>query len=208
MPPKRREIPLVNIYVMTLKESEARRTPFLHFALAEGEMLYCKERYRFQPPRKLYNLRAAYSDAKLCYDMFWPLGKRFRQQAGTALTRHADKDIRMAAYSMAQAAVLYYKVLYYVYHNQEFDKQDLLLLHERTKTLSSELMLLFDDTHVEHMTTLPRLRGYMDQARYDPKFTTNPFILERDLERIVDMEKIVETSCMKRLERYKQLAAG
>ena len=105
-PPKRREITQVNIYVMTLEEIETVRVPFLHFALTEGRLLYCKERYRFRPPHKPHNFRAAYGDAKLSYDLFQPLGNRFLETAREAMAERTDDGIRMAAHALAHAATV------------------------------------------------------------------------------------------------------
>ena len=206
-PHRRREIPYVNIYVVTLDEIDTHRVPFLHWALTQGIVLYCKERYDFERPRRSHNYRAACGDAKLHGDIFHRLGRRFLEQARKAMTHHDDDRIRLAAFSLTQAAVIFYKELYYVYHNREFDSQDPVLLHERMRTLSTELMLLYDDTHVDHVTTLPRLKMFGERACSDAKFTVNPFVLEQDFERVAKMEEIVALKCRERLRLYEELAA-
>lgn len=207
LPPARREVPYMNIYVLTLEELELLRVPYLHFARTEGELLYCKERYDFRRPHKPHNFRAACSDAALYRDMFLPLGKRFLEQAQEALGILGDDGIRMAAHAATQAAIQFYRVLYYVYHNQEFESCDPQLMHERMRTLSTELKLLYEDTHIDHVTTLPRLKMYGEKACSDPKFAVNGCVLEQDVERVQRMEEIVERVTEERLKLYDELAA-
>lgn len=204
IPRKSREIPYVNIYVMTLEEVETRRTPFLHFALTEGKELYSNDRAQIRRPRKAQNFGAAYRDAKLYHDMFLSLGNRFLEQAQEAAGYHTDDRIRMAAHAAAQAARQYYRVLYYVYHNQEFEAEDLRISDERMRTLSTELKLLYEDTHTDHVTTLPRLREYEEKACRDLGFAANPCMLEQDIERVERMGQIVEKACRRRLEIYRE----
>ncbi len=206
-PQRHREIPYVNIYVATLDELETRRVPFLHFALTEGILLYQREGFCFERPRRSHNFRAAYCDAKLYCDMFHRLGKRFLELARKEMVYREDHRIRLAAHALAQAAVLFYKVLYYAYHNRETESNDPVLLHERVRTLSTELMLLCDDTHVDHITTIPRLKSFGERACSDPKFTVNPFVLEQDFERVTKIEEIVARKCRERLQLYEDRAA-
>lgn len=205
-PPRRREIAPVNIYVMTLEEIETQKAPFLHFALTEGRLLYCKDRYRFRPPRKPHNFQAAYGEAKLYNDLFRPLGNRLLETAREAMAERTDDGIRMAAHTLAQAAMVCYEMLYHAYHNRTSGLRDPELMHERMRTLQSELMLLFDNGHVTHVTTLPRLRQFYEKAYNDPQFSVNPFVLEQDFERVERLGQIVERACRKRLELYKSLA--
>lgn len=46
-----RKITCINLYIMTLRYVESTSTPFLFFAHAEGELLYCSDSYRFQRPK-------------------------------------------------------------------------------------------------------------------------------------------------------------
>lgn len=205
IPRKRREIPYVNIYVMTQEEVEVSRTPFLHFALTEGTVLCCNDRAQVRKLRKPQNFGAACRDAELYCDTFLPLGNRFLEQAQEAIGDRTDGGIRMAAHAAAQAARQYYRVLYYVYHNREFDAEDLRMLDERMRTLSTELKLLYEDTHVDHVTTLPRLNEFEKKACSDPAFAVNPSLLEQDIERVARMRDIVARAARNRLELYRRM---
>lgn len=204
LPQRHREIPYANIYVVTCEEAETLKTPFMHFALTEGKELYCNDHASLCRPRKTPNFGAAYRDAKLYYDMFLPLANRFLEQAQEAMGHHTDDCLRMAAHAVAQAARQYYRVLYYVYHNQEFEVPDLRLFDERMRTLSTELKLLYEDTHIDHVTTLPRLREFEEKACCDPRFAVSPCVLERDIERVERMREMVEKICLRRLELYRR----
>ena len=46
-----RKITYINLYIMTLSYVESNSTPFLFFAHAEGELLYCSDSYHFQRPK-------------------------------------------------------------------------------------------------------------------------------------------------------------
>ena len=50
---------------------------------------------------------------------------------------------------------MYKRQLYYVYHGMEFDIHDPVVMHDRMRTLSTKLMLVFDDNHIENIFTLP-----------------------------------------------------
>ncbi|MDE6778413.1 MAG: nucleotidyltransferase domain-containing protein, partial [Alistipes sp.] len=107
-----------------------------------------------------------------------------------------------AAYIAAQATITYYRVLYYVYHNEEFACDDIATLHERMRLLSTELMLLFDDTHVGHNTTLGSLQRAARMAMTARAFTMQASELHAHLERVARLGEIVEKCCRRRLGEY------
>lgn len=98
-------------------------------------------------------------------------------------------------------------MLFYVYHGCEFGIHDPVAMHERMRTLSSELMLLFDDDRTERLFTPSRLRGFIRRAAYDVRFTVDPAELETHMDRVERMGGIVQRLCELRLERYRDLAA-
>lgn len=204
VPTKSREISYINLYVMTLREVETRTTPFLYFAHAEGELLYCSDHYHFRRPKYPINFAKAYADAKLHYDTFRMLGNELIEQAQDAISE--SHNMRLAALFSAQAAVYFYHTLYYAYHGQDFDSHDLVIMHERMRTLSIELMLVFDDTHIERTHTLPKLRRFLLKARYELDFDIAPQEMELHLQRVIDMGRIIENCAGRRLEVYQGLS--
>ena len=74
------------------------------------------------------------------------------------------------------------------------------------RTLSSELMLMLDDNHIDYNFTLPCLKGFMQKAAYNPRFDVSPKELEIHMERVEKMGNIVQRLCALRLELYKELS--
>ena len=204
MPVKHRDITYINLYIMTLNYVESNKTPFLYFAHSEGELLYCSDHYHFCCPKHQIDFAEAYADAKFHYDTFRILGNELIEQAREALSE--SRNIRLAALFSAQAAVYFYHTLYYVYHGIEFDSHDLVVMHDRMRTLSTKLMLIFDDTHIERIFTLPCLKKFLVKARYDLGFDIAPQELELHLQRVQEMGNIIENYAGVRLELYKQLS--
>lgn len=154
MPPRLRKIAYINLYILPLNCVESNRTPFLYFAHSEGELLYCSDHCRFRRPKRPIDFAKAYADARFHFDTFRTLGGDLLEQAQNALVE--GRNVRLAAQFTAQAAVYFYHTLYWVYHAQEFDIHDPVVMHDRMRTLSTELMLVFDDNH---MKTSSRCRG-------------------------------------------------
>ena len=154
MPPRLRKIAYIDLYIMPLNCVESSRTPFLYFAHSEGELLYCSDHCRFRRPKHPIDFAKAYADARFHFDTFRTLGGDLLEQAQNALAE--GRNVRLVAQFTAQAAVYFYHTLYWVYHGQEFDIHDPVVMHDRMRTLSTELMLVFDDNH---MKTSSRCRG-------------------------------------------------
>lgn len=182
VPYSRREITYINLYIMPLSYVESNKTPFLYFAHSEGELLYCSDHCHFRRPKHPINFAAAYADAKFHFDTFRMLGNELIEQAQDAFSE--SRNMRLAALFMAQAAVYFYHTLYYVYHGLEFDIHDPVVMHERMRTLSTQLMLVLDDNHIENIFTLPRLKSFLVKARYDIGFDVAPQELEMHLQRV------------------------
>lgn len=206
MPIRRREISFINVYVLPLSYVESHQTPFLYFAHAEGVVLYCRNTYHFRRPRHPYNFAAAYADAKRHFDTFREMGMLYLEKANAEYAE--GTKLRPAALFTAQAAVYFYHTLYYVYHGMEFDVHDPVVMHERMRTLASELMLVLDDNNIGNNLTPACLRGFMQSAAYDRTFDVAPEELERHMERVEKMGCIIERLCELRLERYKEMSEG
>ena len=202
VPYSNREVSYINLYILPLSYIESNRTPFLYFAHSEGELLYCSDHYHFRRPKHPINFAAAHADAKYHFDTFRTLGNELLEQARAALSE--TRNMRLAALFTAQAAVCFYHTLYYVYHGQEFDSHDPVVMHDRMRTLSTKLMLVFDDSHIENTFTLARLKNFLDKARYDIRFDIRPQELEIHMERVEKMGRIIENDCELRLELYKE----
>ena len=205
LPPRHRDVPYANIYIYTPGFMQAHPSPFFWFARSEGALLWCSDRYNFRRPHKRCDFRQAYCEANLCFDTFFPLGVRFLAATNRALT---GGDLRQAAFFAAQAAVLFYHTLFFMYHGFDTDTHDPVLMHQRLRTLSGELMLLFDSDSVHYNDTMPCLKRFLIKARYDPHFEINPHELEEHIDRVEKMKAIVEKVCQRRLELYKSRAAA
>ena len=174
-----RKITYINLYIMTLSYVESNSTPFLFFAHAEGELLYCSDSYHFQRPKHPIDFAKAYADAKFHFDTFRTLGNDLLEQAQDAFA--GGRNVRLAAQFSAQAIV-------YFYH-----------------TLSTKLMLVFDDNHIENIFTLPCLKQVLLKTPYSAEFYMAPQELEMHMGRVQKAAEIIENYCGLRLELYKEL---
>ena len=182
MPPRLRKIAYINLYILPLNCVESNRTPFLYFAHSEGELLYCSDHCRFRRPKRPIDFAKAYADARFHFDTFRTLGGDLLEQAQNALVE--GRNVRLAAQFTAQAAVYFYHTLYWVYHAQEFDIHDPVVMHDRMRTLSTKLMLVFDDNHIENIFTLPRLKEVLMKTPYSAEFRMAPQEMEMHMDRV------------------------
>lgn len=204
MPPRLRKIAYINLYILPLNCVESNRTPFLYFAHSEGELLYCSDHCRFRRPKRPIDFAKAYADARFHFDTFRTLGGDLLEQAQNALAE--GRNVRLAAQFTAQAAVYFYHTLYWVYHGQEFDIHDPVVMHDRMRTLSIKLMLVFDDNHIENIFTLPRLKEVLMKTPYSTEFRMAPQEMEMHLDRVQQAAGIIENCCELRMELYKELS--
>ena len=203
MPYRYRKVTYINPYILPLNYVESHRTPFLYFAHAEGELLHCSDHYRFRRPKHLIDFAKAYADAKFHFDTFRTLGNDLLEQAQNAFA--GGRNVRLAAQFSAQAIVYFYHTLYYVYHGMEFDIHDPVVMHDRMRTLSTKLMLVFDDNHIENIFTLPWLKQILMKTPYSAEFYMAPQELEMHMGRVQKAAEIIENYCGLRLELYKEL---
>lgn len=204
MPPRLRKIAYIDLYILPLNCVESNRTPFLYFAHSEGELLYCSDHCRFRRPKRPIDFAKAYADARFHFDTFRTLGGDLLEQAQNTLVE--GRNVRLAAQFTAQAVVYFYHTLYYVYHGMEFDIHDPVVMHDRMRTLSTKLMLVFDDNHIENIFTLPCLKQILMKTPYSAEFYMAPQELEMHMDRVQKAAEIIENYCELRLERYKELS--
>ena len=204
MPYRLRKITYINLYILPLSYVESNRTPFLYFARAEGKLLYCSDHYHFRRPKHPIDFARAYADAKFHFDTFRVLGYDLLEQAQETFVE--GRNVRLAAQFTAQAIVYFYHTLYYVYHSMEFGIHDPVVMHDRMRTLSTKLMLVFDDNHIENIFTLPCLKQILMKTPYSAEFHMAPQELEMHMERVQKAAEIIENYCDLRLELYKELS--
>lgn len=204
MPYRHRKITYINLYILPLNYVKSNATPFLYFAHAEGELLYCNDHYHFRRPKRPIDFAKAYADAKFHFDTFRMLGYDLLEQAQDAFVE--GRNVRLAAQFTAQAIVYFYHTLYYVYHGMEFDIHDPVVMHDRMRTLSTKLMLVFDDNHIENIFTLPRLKEVLMKTPYCAEFYMSPQELELHMDRVQKAAGIIENYAGLRLELYKELS--
>lgn len=197
------EITYINLYIIPLSYIDSHNTPFLYFARSEGELLYCSERYHFRRPKYKPDFAKAYADARFHFDTFRTLGFELLEQANHELAE--TRNMRLAGMFAAQAAVYFYHTLYYVYHQMEFDSHDPLIMHERMRTLSTRLMLIYDDDNIRSVQTLASLKHYLLKSPYDKDFDVSPRDMAVHIERTTKAAEIIESCCGLRLELYQEL---
>ena len=78
-------------------------------------------------------------------------------------------------------------------------------MHDRMRTLSTKLMLVFDDNHIENIFTLPWLKQILMKTPYSAEFYMAPQELEMHMGRVQKAAEIIENYCGLRLELYKEL---
>lgn len=203
MPFRQRKITYINLYIIPLSYIDSHNTPFLYFARSEGELLYCSERYHFRRPKYKPDFAKAYADARFHFDTFRTLGFELLEQANHELAE--TRNMRLAGMFAAQAAVYFYHTLYYVYHQTEFDSHDPLIMHERMRTLSTRLMLIYDDDNIRSVQTLASLKHYLLTSPYDKDFDVSPRDMAVHIERTTKAAEIIESCCGLRLELYQEL---
>ena len=204
LPYSRRKVTYINLYVCLLSYVRSHRTPFLYFAYREGVLLYRKDTFYFRRPMRPCNSAKALCDARTYFETFLPLAD-LAVKTASAGSPASPTERRWSAFMTAQVGVLYYKILYYVYHNRPFDSDDPLFLHERMRTLSTELMLLFDNSCTRGNATLVALKSFGKAAFGELGFEEHPMELEEHMTRVVRLGGIVERCCRKRLKFYESL---
>lgn len=195
--------PYLNPYVHARNEAEGLYTPFFWLARTEGTLLYSRDGQKVFRPRRSPDFGRAASDAKRYASSFLSLGT---EQLGEAEAALARTDTRRAALAAGQAAVYAYRTLFYVYHGFEADTCNLHRLHQRLRTLSGELPLLFDPDDFNANHTLSCLKGALERATYEPDFTVAPPEMRAHLDRVKRLHDVVGKRCRRRIGLYEERA--
>ena len=190
--------PYINLYIYTRQYLDANNTPFFYFARKEGIVLHSRSR-KIARPRDGFDFGYAASLAMKYSGIFMPLADKL---AGYA-QRNLDRDhIRESAFAIAQAAVYYYRTLFYVYHGFEADSCDVRYLHHRLRTLSGELPLLFESDEYYPKQTLHCLNNFATYAQYDFDFFVETDELARHLDLVKRLGEVARRLCERRMELY------
>ncbi len=191
--------PYINIYVHSLRHTETCYTPFFYFARKEGIVLYCSRNRTFARPKKQFDFGLAADYATKYTQTFLSLADRL---VDFAELRIDPKHAREAAFASAQAAVYYFRSLFYVFHGFEAETSDIRILHQRMRTLSGKLPLLFEPDEIHAMQTLHSLNLFLTAARYDPQFVVPLEAIAWHTERVRRLGQIVTTLCRLRIDLY------
>lgn len=195
--------PYINLYIHTNHEVETNIVPFFHFARREGILLYSSHRRKLFRPRDRFDFGHAASAAERYADIFMTLAER---RTGYAKRNNDRDNIRESAFATAQAAIYCYRTLFYVYHGFEADSFDAGYLHNRLRTLSGELPLLFEPDDMHTAPTLRRLKWFASAAQHDPEFFVETDELERHLERVKRLGEVTRRLCESRIALYDRRA--
>ena len=191
--------PYVNIYVYSRQYIDANVVPFFYWARKEGIVLHSSRRRKLSRPRNEFDFGYAATLAKRYAGIFMPPADRLADYAEQRL----DRDhIRESAFAIAQAAVYYYRTLFYVYHGFEADSCDVRYLHHRLRTLSGELPLLFESDEYYPKQTLHCLNNFATYAQYDPDFFVESDELARHFDPVKRLGEIARRLCNRRMELY------
>lgn len=194
--------PYMNIYVHSRHDVEANWVPFFFLARREGIVLYSSRRRKFTRPRDRFDFGRAADNANKYADTFLSLADRLTGYASQGIDR---QYIRESAFATAQAAIYYYRTLFYVYHGFEAETCDVRILHHRLRTLSGELPLLFESDEYRHPKTLRRLHDFASKAQYDPEFRVAPDELADHIGRVKQLGKVASGLCRKRIGLFETL---
>ncbi len=192
-------VPYMNIYVHSRHDVEANVTPFFYLARREGVVLYRSHRQRFTRPNGNFDFGRAASVAAGYAGVFLPQDDRLTDWAQRRLR---PEYVREAAFATAQAAIYYYRTLFYVYHGFDAGSCDVRYLHHRLRTLSGELLLLFESDEYRPVTTLHKLKRIRDHVLYDPGFFVGIDELSDHLGRIKRLGEVVTRLCDSRVALY------
>jgi hypothetical protein len=198
MPPKHRSIGYINPLLYTPDFIINHPSPVFYLAQSEGTMLYCDKHCRPKKPAS-FNFDTAHCEASRYFGTFFNLGDKILDDANSALML---KNARLAAFYSAQAAMLFLRTLFFVFHCFETDCDDPEILYNRMRTLCCELMLLLDGDHYTAPNVIPRLRKYLREARDSSRFGVSERTVETDVNYVEKMKGIIGKACQRRITLY------
>lgn len=195
--------PYVNIYLHTQHEIEVYFIPFFHLARREGLLLYCRPGRRFKRPGGKAEFGQFAATAERYAGIFLPLADRLVRFAAE---RTDPECAREAAFAVAQAAVYYFRTLFFVYHGFQADTCDIRMLFLRLRTLSAEFPVLFQSDECRSKRVLHHLARYISHARYDPDFRVDIEELTGHVRIVERLGKVVTALCRSRILLYEKRA--
>lgn len=195
--------PHINLYVHSRHDVETNPGPFIYLVRKEGSVLYSSRRQKFPRPKSRFDFGRAAADAANYAQMFLAQADRL---VGYARLRTEREHGREAAFALGQAAVYYYRTLFFVYHGFDADTCDTHRLHHRLRTLSGELPLIFEGDEFQSVSTLRLLKKFAEEIRYDPDFSIGPEELGPIFDPVRRLGETVAALCGKRIALYEKRA--
>ena len=165
----------------------------------EGVLLFDTGQVQFAEPRKL-TADEETEKAQRFFDIWFPQANEFLKGAGFYLT---ENSLKAGAFILHQATESLYYTTLLVFTGYKPKTHNLWKLRKHAKTLSEELFLIFPietDKHENHLFDLLK-RGYID-ARYKPEYYITVEELASLIERVKEMQKIVERICIEKIKSY------
>ncbi len=139
-----RKITYINLYILPLNYVESNRTPFLYFALRRVNYFYLQRPLLFPTTETSDRLRSA-SNARTPSSITILSARSANEpvRAGAGRVYGGTQCEAGGAVHGASCGLLLPSTLYCVYHGMPFDLHDPVVMHDRMRTLSTKLMLVF-----------------------------------------------------------------
>ena len=201
LPIRQRDVTYYNVYVIPYKKSLKCKSPISYLAHTEGRVIYSRVEDPLLPTRGC-DFMALYSGTRVYFRAVHAMARRYLGFARVSYDE--EKDCVTAMMLTAQAAAMLYRTLHYVYYGEEIDSDDLIIMHDKLRTLDGELMLLFDGTHIGPNTILPTLQGLRKRFPFDSAVNVVPPVLEACMDKVQRLGDVVENICTKRLNLYRK----
>ena len=165
----------------------------------EGVLLYDTDIVHFAEPREL-TLAEEKEIAQRYFDIWFSGGSGFLK---TVQFNLGEKQYKIGAFILHQATESFYYATLLVFTGYKPKTHNLYKLRKQAKQLSEELFLLFPiETNKEEKNLFDLLkRGYID-ARYKADFVITREELTKLIERIQQMQIIVEKICKEKIDAF------
>ena len=166
----------------------------------EGVLLFNTNIDEFAKPRELSNLEKA-DISKNYFDKWFMDAADFMD---AILLYQKKEKFRKAAFLLHQAAEHFYNTVLLVFTGYKPKTHNLDKLRHYAKHLSQELFLIFPfpvtNNEEYHLFNLLK-RGYID-ARYKDDYVITSNELQKLIERINEMEKVIEKICIDKINSF------
>jgi HEPN domain-containing protein/predicted nucleotidyltransferase len=176
---------------------------FFKQIIDEGILLFDSGEFEFVIPDELTPQQLK-DRAQEYFDIWFPMGQDFLIDGKSALKRGS---LRVSNFHLHQAAEHFFAALLLVLTGFKPKSHNLENLRFYSKNLSFEVYKLFADSAVsEHESQIFKIlkKGYVD-ARYKREFVVTAGEIEFALNKVVQMEKMVETISRRELDRLASL---